>query len=634
MTSTAVGTWRQAGVDFSNWARANHLAQVAAGWLLLLAVVAGLQRPDLTFAAARATYLLVALYGLRLLAGDTAQPSLGHAAFLALGAYGTAFLRLRAGIDGLTAAALLAALAAALGWLMGRGVTHLRPAFLALLTWTFGWAVYIALGAFPEVTGGVAGIPLRDPLRVRWDALGVDLTFNDAGHLALATGLLALLLLVYRGAQTSVIGRGWAALRDSRTLAASLGYDVAAARRAAFAVSAGLAALAGALGANLLKVVDPTSYSPLQSLNLLAAVLIGGPLGFFGPVAGALVTSGAPYLVDQASSIAGLPLGPGRELAAAALTIAALVVTLRLVRRPGSEVPGARRSAAVLGAAPGRATRPLPDRAVVLVATDLLVDFEGVRALDGASISLEAGTIHGLVGPNGSGKSTLLRCLAGGVGYRGAVALEGRGLDGLAEFRRVRSGVARTFQRTAIMPNLQAGEHVQVGLRVRSRHADWAQALFRTPAHRAEAAEGRERAVEILELFGLGDSVHALPGSLSAGRQRLLQIATAFATGPRALLLDEPAAGMDMGELDLLRRALRDIAAQGTAVLLIEHNMAFLARVAERVTVLDEGRVLVHGTPAEVAANPEVRRAYLGSGINGAPTPAPRTGPPAHPAPA
>ena len=225
------------------------------------------------------------------------------------------------------------------------------------------------------------------------------------------------------------------------------------------------------------------------------------------------------------------------------------------------------------------------------------------------------------MGPNGSGKSTLLRCLAGTLPYSGTVRLGAEVVDALPEFRRVRAGIARTFQRTAVMPHLGLREHVEVGLRVGYQHAGWAQALFRTPAYRAEVAAGRLRAVAILAGFGLADNVDTRPDALSGGRQRLLQIATAAATAPRALLLDEPAAGMDRDELALLERALQGIAAEGTAVLLIEHNMGFLARIAEKVTVLEAGRVLAEGTSAQVAANPEVRRAYLGPSV---PRPHPR----------
>ncbi|GAC1577856.1 MAG: hypothetical protein NVS3B24_09450 [Candidatus Dormibacteria bacterium] len=585
---------------------------------MLLAATGALQRADLTLAAARFTYLLLAVYGLQLLARDTGQPSLGHAAFLAVGAYGSLLLRLRAGIDGLSAVVFVAVVAGGLGWLLGLGVTRLQSALLALLTWVLGWAVYLGLGAFPMVSGGVAGITARQPMRVRWEPLGVDLAFTDGGHLALGTMLLALLLLLYRSAQTSSLGRAWALLRERPVLATSLGYNVARLRLAAFAVSAALAALAGGLGAQLVGVADPAAYSPVQSLNLLAAVLVGAPLGFFGPVAGALLTTVSPFIADQVSGAASLPLGTGREIATAALTVVALGVSVRLRGRHRADARGLPLPppAATPGAGKRRRPRPgsppPPGGEVVLFAQDLQASFDGVRALDGAGLSLHAGTIQGLIGPNGSGKSTLLRCLVGSTAYGGSVSCDQRRLDPLGQGARVRAGVTGTSQGTAVVPGLTALEHAEAGLAVRSSHATWAQALLRTPAYRGEAISRRLEAAAILDVFGLGDQAAVLAGAMSGGRQRLLQVATAAATSPRVLLLDEPSAGMDQEEIMLLKSGIQDVAKKGVAILMVEHNMGFLAATAGSITVLESGRVLLEGTPRQVAADPAVRVAYLG----------------------
>ena len=615
--------------DFRGWPDATRMAMVATGWVVAVVAVGLIGSPGLTSTAARAVYLLPAVYAVQLLANETGQPSLGHAAFVALGAYATAGLRLHAGLDGALAAAVSTILGGAVGWGLGWGATRLAPPILALLTWTFGWLVYIALGAFPGVTGGVAGVSLHAPMRVRWDLLGVDITLTDFGHVVLGSVLLAFLLLLYRSAQQSAIGRAWAALRDSRTLASSLGHDVPAIRRWTFAVAAAVAALAGSLGAQLLQVVDPTLYSPLQSLNLFVAVLIGAPLGFFGPVVGALVTSGAPVAVDNLSQLTGLPLGTGRQLLVAALTVAALWFSAWIVRRRANLVRA-------LAAAPGGDTRPTeagPDEPraqptaaadALLQATGVTLDFEGLRALDSVAITVPAGAIHGLVGPNGSGKTTLLRVLSGTFAPRaGTVHLDGVAMHALDEPGHVRAGIVRTFQRTAVMPGLRVREHVEVGLNVRQGHASPLQAILKSPANRAEAAAGRRIATQLLQTFGLGGLEEAYPETLSGGRQRLLQMATAVATAPRVLLLDEPSTGMSPDEVVLLHRALTTVAAGGIGILLIEHNMRFLAGVASHVTVLDGGRVLAAGTPAEVAANSDVRRAYLGVSV--APTPTRRS---------
>ncbi|MEA2682873.1 MAG: hypothetical protein QOK05_1201, partial [Chloroflexota bacterium] len=433
--------WRDAGTSFVAWARRNRVGWVGAAGFLAFAVVALARNASLAGAAARGTYLLLAVYALHILVNETAQPSLGHAAFMALGAYGTAALRLRLGLDGLLAAVLVTVLGGGAGWLLGWGAARLRPAMLALLTWAFGWMVYAGLGAFPELTGGVAGISFRAPVEARWELLGIDLRFDDTGHVALGLVLLGMLLLFYRLAQTSVIGRGWSALRDSRTLAVSLGYDVASMRRWTFAIAAGVAALAGSLGAQLLQVVDPSLYSPLQSVSLFAAVLIGGPLGFFGPALGALLTEGAPFLVDQASQLLHAPIGSGRQLAAVGLTIIALVASATLRdrrdRQAGTAARSPHRAPPTAPASPAASSAP-----IVLSAAGVSVRFAGLQALDGVDIELARGMIHGLIGPNGSGKSTLLRCLSGTLAPdRGTVRLGDAEVQKMPEHSRVHAGI-------------------------------------------------------------------------------------------------------------------------------------------------------------------------------------------------
>jgi branched-chain amino acid transport system ATP-binding protein len=261
-----------------------------------------------------------------------------------------------------------------------------------------------------------------------------------------------------------------------------------------------------------------------------------------------------------------------------------------------------------------------------LEARGIVLDFDGVRALGGVDLAVSSGAVHGLIGPNGSGKSTLLRCLAGTlVPDAGSVRLDGRDLGPLSEARRVAAGVVRTFQRTAVMPHLRVAEHVEVGLRLRHRHAGWAQALLRTPAYRREVDAAADTRDELLRTFGLAEHAQDLPDTLSGGRRRLLQMATAVATGPAVVLLDEPSAGMSPDEIELLRAALEHLVGAGVAILVIEHNMRFLARVAGTVTVLDGGVRVAEGTPAEVARDPVVRRAYLGAGrVSAAPRPRPR----------
>ena len=584
--------------ELKAWSRHDPLAWSIGALGLGLAVAWPLAGPDLLGRLTTALDLLPALYGLHLLAVQTRQPSLGQAAFLAAGAYTTAALRLRWGLDPLLATAVGGTAAAALGYLLGRRVAGLHPAALALGTWALGWLAYLLLLANPDLTGGGSGLPLG-PLREYVPALGIDVTFDGRGHLALGAAVLVLALLLLRSAQRSAIGRGWAAVRDSPAVAVALGLDAGAVRAWAYVVAAGLAGLSGSLLAQQNGIVDPRSFDPATSLNLLIAVLVGGFAGFAGPVAGLLIVFGIPAL-----------LGTGANFATSLIAITALLVLSG--RGPRALFsPGTLPDHSVDPAGVGRSAEAAP----ALEVRGLAVRFGGVAALAGVDLTLPAGGIHGVIGPNGSGKTTLLRCIAGAVPPdAGLVSAFGMGLGGLSAHARVRAGVARTFQRTAVMEELTCLEHVMAA--VSRAGPGWtARALFKTPRYRAAAVRDRERARWALEMTGLDGAAGLAAPRLSAGRQRLLQLASAAGTGARLLLLDEPSAGMRDDELRLLETALARLRENGRTVVVVEHNLGFLARVVDSLTVLDQGRVIAGGEPAAVLADPAVRRAY---GILGA----------------
>ena len=247
-------------------------------------------------------------------------------------------------------------------------------------------------------------------------------------------------------------------------------------------------------------------------------------------------------------------------------------------------------------------------------AEGLVKRFGGVLAVDRVSFAVPERSVFAIIGPNGAGKSTLLNLLSGI--YRpdgGSMALAGTPLAWLPAHRRVRLGLARTFQKIRLFKHLSALENVLAGFHTRHRVPRWQYALP-GPALRRDRARCREDAMRLLAFVGLADRAALSAGTLPYGQQRLLEIARALATGPRLFMLDEPAAGLTAAEVELLLDRLDRLRRDGMTLVVVEHNMELVMTVADRVLVIDYGRLLFEGTPAAVQQHPAVIAAYLGAG--------------------
>jgi ABC-type branched-subunit amino acid transport system ATPase component len=240
-------------------------------------------------------------------------------------------------------------------------------------------------------------------------------------------------------------------------------------------------------------------------------------------------------------------------------------------------------------------------------------EFGGLRALDEVSLSLQPGEVHGLIGPNGSGKTTLLNLLSGYYQpTRGSVRLREEELAEATVQRRAEIGVARTFQKPRLLGTLSVLENAILGAWGEARAGFIATALA-LPSVRREEKRLRERTTELLHAIGLGHAINRRANLLEHAEQRFLEIARGLAARPRFILLDEPAGGLTEREIEHLAGVLDTIRGAGIGVLLVEHHTDFVFRVSNRVTTLDLGRMIAHGTPQQVRSDPEVIRVYLGA---------------------
>jgi ABC-type branched-subunit amino acid transport system ATPase component/ABC-type branched-subunit amino acid transport system permease subunit len=587
--------------------RTNRDRAISAATVLAALAPLVVRSGDVWTSGSETLLLLLAAMGLNVAMGYAGQPSLGQGGFVALGAYTAAVLIAKHGWDVPAAVLLGTALAAVAGGFVARGVSRLRPPFVALATWLFAWAIAFAIIAFPGLTGGAAGLPLGET-SLRMHALGVTWGLGPIALYEVALALVAVAIVLH----TMLVrryGPAFASVRADAPAARSAGIPVERIRFGALAGSAAVGGLAGGLLALNAHVADPTAYGPLLSVKLFVVVLLGGAARRLGPAVGLLAVAVISAAGSAYASAAGASAATVEPMAAAAVLGAVLVFgtegLIPLIDRPKPKPPATARASA---------PPPIPPwKGATLSARGIAVSFGGVGALEGVDLLAEAGTAHAIIGPNGSGKTTLLRVLSGAVAPDGgSVAIDGAPLPPGDPVARANAGITRTLQRTAVTPGTTALGYVIAGTEIR-RPSGPLRGTLGTPRARREEAGALRRAKRALASVGLGDFADVDVSSLTGAAQRLLQIARALAPDPQVLLLDEPSAGFGRDAEAHLVAVIDGVRSAGLTVVIVEHNLRVVRAIADRVTVLDAGRTIAEGTPDEVAVDPAVRSAYLGT---------------------
>jgi branched-chain amino acid transport system ATP-binding protein len=577
--------------------------------LALLALPFALPAVGLTLTTATDVVIFaIACMGLNILVGNTGLVSFGHGAFFGLAGYAAALSQLHWFPGDIVIPALFAVAAVAIfAWLAGSLILRRRGVYFSLLTLALSAMLFAVAFRWTAVTGGESGLGGV----VRPVVLGVDLARPSTYYVLVAAIGLLVCYLLWRF-HRSPVGHVLVAIRENEQRARFIGYPTDRYKLFAFTASATITALAGTLSVFHHRFASAEPISVPFSGELLAMVVIGGMRSFLGPALGALFfilfreflsiwTSNwllffgllfVGFIVFSPTGLVGVAerlFAPfrKREVEAAAMAGRAIAqdapLPAALAERKATDGP-------------------------VLIARELAKSFGGIRAVANADIVVADRTLHALIGPNGAGKTTAFNLLSGMFPPdRGFITVAGQAVTGFTPEDITRAGVGRSFQITNLFGGLSVQENVRLAVQARhaKRFAWWAS---------AEAiAEVNAETAAFMDWLGLTGMERAEAASLSYGGQRLLDMSLALATAPHVLLLDEPLAGLAAAERTRVAALVKSISRQ-IPVLLVEHDIDRVFQIADVVTVMNEGAVLIHGSVDAARNDPKVREIYIGSG--------------------
>lgn len=549
----------------------------------------------------------MACMALNILVGYTGLVSFGHGAWFGLAAY-TAGILQREMLPGhfflpvLAAVALIALISA----LFGALILRRKGVYFSLLTLALSAMFYAIAFRWTAVTGGEDGLGgIKRPVFA-----GINFDVALPFYALVASIAMAVVYGLWRF-HRSPVGTVLVAIRENEQRAKFVGYATDRYKLVAFTLSASITGLAGAL---LLFNNRMTSAEPISvafSGELLAMVVIGGMRSFLGPALGALffvifrdylssVTENwllwfgllfVCFIIFSPTGLVGVAqqlLKPFRKVIAEDAAMSA--------RRAGDTSLPDFLKAPPLGAGP------------VLVADGIAKSFGGIRAVQGVDFSVRDRTLHALIGPNGAGKTTAFNLISGMYAPdKGGVTLAGRPIGGLSPEAITQAGIGRSFQITNLFPTLTIAENVRLAVQARAPQAFnvWTDAMALEQVNRETSG--------VIQTMGLSGVEQAEAGSLSYGGQRLLDMSLALATKPRVLLLDEPLAGLAAAERERVGNLIKSIS-RDMPVLLVEHDIDRVFQIADHVTVMNEGQVLVDGDVENARSSQRVQEVYIGSG--------------------
>lgn len=570
--------------------------------------------------------------GLSLLLGQAGQISLAVGAFYGVGAYTVAILTTMAHVPSILALIAGAIIAGIIAFVVGKPILRLKSYFLALATLGLG-TIFIVMCQQTNAIGGNLGINQIPNFSIA----GFTFDMYKSQYYLVWFFAILVMLFVTRSLKSRV-GRALKALAVNEVAATSLGINVADWKLRTFVVSSFVSGLAGGFFSFVYTAVTPQSFDSSVTMMVMIMVIAGGIDSIIGSVVGAIlitIISNLLSVYQQYSSgiyalilILLLLFVPG-GLASLVAPGAYQGLRNRFKRfgrkAPSAEAQAKRESAAAIDEQAAKAGEALvedwrshsadrilasQDKKELLKIDDVCVFFGGVKAVNEVSLTVKEGLITALIGPNGAGKTTLFNVISGlKKPTKGRIWFNGKEITKMKDVAIARLGVARTFQNLRIFSNMTVLENVMTG---RHRHEKAGFISAAIGLQNKEEKESRRRALETLALVGLAHLADWPVTALPYGQQRLVEIARALATEPELLLLDEPAAGMNGAERDVLVQKIIEIAKSGINILLVEHDIDLVMGLSDNVYVLDFGKLIAAGVPKDVQQNQAVIEAYIG----------------------
>ncbi|NUB15037.1 ATP-binding cassette domain-containing protein [Azospirillum brasilense] len=559
--------------------------------------------------------VMVCLYGIlatsfNLLIGFGGIFALAHATFYASGAYAAGILATKLGIGFPLTLLAGVVVTAAIGLLVAFPAMRVGSHYLVVITLALQAITIDVLMNSKPLTGGPDGIPGIPPVSLFGMALTSPVTF-----LPLAAVMAALCCAVAWRLGASPFGRSLRAMRENEAAAQAVGKNLVRMKLVVFAMSAGLASVAGTLVAHYIAFVNPESFTIEETILILAMVILGGMGNLWGSLAGAAIL----VLLPEGLKFVHVP-GDIADMVRQVIYGVVLIVILRL--RPEGLFPetvfrtptgAARSSVPANGPLTGALERASGTPGEVVVsATSLSKHFGGIQAVKDLTIDLKRGEIVGLIGPNGAGKTTAFNLLSGFLRPTGGTILyRGRDVTTLKPHEVVAAGLARSFQDLKLFTKLTVVENILVSLPAQpgDRPLD---VYFRPGLVRRADRENVARALEIASFVGLLAKADETAANLSYAEEKLLVIARLLATGADVLLLDEPLSGLDTVTVERICGVIRDLARANKAVCIIEHNLEVIRGVCDEIVFIDEGRVLTKGPPDTLMRDRELAERYFG----------------------